>query len=125
MVKKARNKKRRAGRIGKVKMPNRNYRFFKPPIYSDKTIGDNWNPRKSPKENLANLGLRSDPISKIEGSRKGKGNSTSSVCKAIELFDIPESDQLIRSGLSLRMLPVSIENQVGDENCLHSYDLLS
>ena len=37
--------------------------------------------------------------------------STAKDCKAIELFDIPDSDVIPKQTLAQRMLPVSIENQ--------------
>jgi hypothetical protein len=59
---------------------------------------------------MAKLGLRSDPTPKVE-NKESNSLETSGTCKAIELYDIPDSDKLPKSGLSLRMLPVSIENQ--------------
>ncbi len=47
------------------------------------------------------------PIANKEGGK----SKEASACKAIELYDIPDSDTLPKSGLSQRMLPVSIENQ--------------
>ena len=60
---------------------------------------------------MANLGLRSEPIPDDKGGVSKQEDKSSSTCKAIELYDIPDSDTLPKSGLSLRMLPVSIENQ--------------
>lgn len=75
-------------------------------------IRKNWDPKKSPSVNLANLGLRSDPMPKaVEAKESSNPEDSTKSCKAIELYDIPDSDKLPKSKLSLRMLPVSIENQ--------------
>jgi hypothetical protein len=123
MVKHARNKKRRAGRIGKTKLKNRNYQFFKPPQITDAVIRDNWDPKKSPKDNLATLGLCSLPNTKVNnrGIISEESSSTNASCKAIELYDIPESDVIPKKTRSQIMLPVSIENQQYMAKCFEKY----
>lgn len=106
MVKHGRNKKRRAGRIGKTKLKNRNYRFFKPPQITDTVIKDHWDPRKSPSVNMANLGLKCHPDEILVSHKQ-----TSSSSNPIDLFDIPDSDQFPNKSSANGRLPVSIENQ--------------
>lgn len=123
MVKHARNKKRRAGRIGKTKLKNRTYRFFKPPQITDQVIREHWNPKKSPKENLETLGLCSLPNNKIHnrGITNKDTELLNSECKAVELYDIPESDVIPKRTKSQIMLPVSIENQEYMAKCFTKY----
>jgi Ribosome biogenesis protein Nop16. len=72
---------------------------------------EHWDPKRSPSVNMANLGLKSNLDDKTTSAST---NSTSlespSLCKAIELFDIPDSDAFAKSSNPGR-LPVSIENQ--------------
>eukprot|EP00581_Thalassiosira_minuscula_P009333 CAMPEP_0183706216 /NCGR_PEP_ID=MMETSP0737-20130205/3108_1 /TAXON_ID=385413 /ORGANISM="Thalassiosira miniscula, Strain CCMP1093" /LENGTH=192 /DNA_ID=CAMNT_0025933571 /DNA_START=81 /DNA_END=659 /DNA_ORIENTATION=+ len=129
MVKHARTKKRRSARTGRSKLKNRNYQFFKPPQINDDTVRANWNPRKSPAQNMANMGLQTAVNSSIDtraaialanhpNSAKANGN------KAIELFDIPESDKMNNITMlpgktfAQRKLPVSIEDQKYIRKCL-------
>ena len=82
---------------------NRTYQFFKPPQYTDEIIAKNWNPRLSAKENFKRIGLSSGTT--LNSTTK---DSASNPSKAIELFDIPDSDKM---NPSQKMLPVSTENQ--------------
>mmetsp|Transcript_30361 Transcript_30361/g.60543 ORF Transcript_30361/g.60543 Transcript_30361/m.60543 type:complete len:198 (+) Transcript_30361:202-795(+) len=134
MGRKAGTKKRRAGRIGKTKLKNRNYQFYKPPQINDKTVRELWNPRKSPAANMAVLGLQTAVNSSIDAravialqSAQEKNPSLatkSNSKKAIELFDIPESDNM--NGIMMlpgktfaqRKLPLSIEDQKYIRRCL-------
>mmetsp|Transcript_18440 Transcript_18440/g.22585 ORF Transcript_18440/g.22585 Transcript_18440/m.22585 type:complete len:180 (-) Transcript_18440:143-682(-) len=116
MVKHGRNKKRRAGRIGRTKLKNRNYALFKPPQFQDPVIKNHWDPKKSARVNMESLGLQSAPntlFNVLDSQEQKENNESSSTksCKAIELYDIPESDIIPKSTLAQRMLPVSIENQ--------------
>ena len=124
MVRHARNKKRRAGRLGKTKLKNRNYQFFKPPQITDAVIRKSWDPKKSPKENLATLGLCSLPNAKVNNrgiNNSEESSSTNIPCKAIELYDIPDSDIIPKKTRSQVMLPVSIENQQYMVKCFEKY----
>jgi len=130
MVRKASAKKRRAGRIGKTKLKNRNYQFYKPPQFTDGAVRTAWDSRKSPSVNMANMGLRSlvnneiitSRASSVKRNADGSGAENSKAV-AIELFDIPDSDTLIIPGktLAMRMLPVSIEDQKYMRKCLAKY----
>mmetsp|Transcript_2962 Transcript_2962/g.4150 ORF Transcript_2962/g.4150 Transcript_2962/m.4150 type:complete len:182 (-) Transcript_2962:69-614(-) len=126
MVRHARNKKRRAGRIGKVKLKNRNYAKFKPPQINDPKIKALWDPTKSPSINMRNLGLTSlpnlaindrglDPDTVINTNTTTNNTVTMT---AIELFDIPDSDVIPKQTLSMRMLPLSIEKQEYMARCM-------
>jgi len=108
MVKHGRNKKRRAGRIGRTKLKNRNFRFFKPPQITDLVVKESWNPKRSAAENMAALGLSTNNTRSLSNSTTAELAAITSN-KAVELYDIPDSDNIPKS--TLRMLPVSIENQ--------------
>lgn len=127
MVKHAKTKKRRAGRTGRNKLKNKNYQFYKPPQINDETVRSNWNPRKSPAQNMASMGLQTSVNSSIDARAaislaqekiEPDGN------KAIELFDIPDSDKmnditmLPGKTFAQRKLPVSIEDQKYIRKCL-------
>ena len=112
---------------------NRNYQFFKPPQIQDPIIKSNWNPRKSPAENLKAMGLRSLPNISVNsrgrnmeeyGSTNAKSKESNKKC--IELFDIPDSDIIPKKTLAQRMLPVSIDNQKYMAKCFakHGDDYL-
>lgn len=140
MVKHAKTKKRRAGRTGKSKLKNRNYQFYKPAQINDETVRAAWDPRKSAAQNMANMGLQSEVNSAID-CRAAFALSHVGVVgerKAIELFDIPESDTMMRTDgnndngggggniitmlpgktFAQRKLPVSIEEQKYIHKCL-------
>jgi len=129
MVRKARNKKRRAGRIGKVKLKTSAYAKYKPPQICDHAVRSTWDPTKTPRINLANMGLAStvnESVSKrnlgqtlpdgVDGEhlrRKKEDGKT-----AIELFDIPESDDIPKRTKSQVMLPLSVEDQEYVARCM-------
>ncbi len=131
MVKHGATKKRRSGRTGRTKLKNGNHRFFKPPQILDKTVRAVWNPRKSPAQNLANMGLQSGVNSSIDKraeSAKEQWKAPESkpdANKAIELFDIPKSNintngitTLAAKTYAQTLLPVSIEDQKYIRKCL-------
>lgn len=136
MVKHAKTKKRRAGRTGKSKLKNRNYQFYKPTQINDETVRAAWDPRKSAAQNMVNMGLQSEVNSAIDGRAAFALSHIGAVGenKAIELFDIPESDTMMRTDgnngggnnitilpgktFALRKLPVSIEEQKYIHKCL-------
>ena len=86
-----------------------------------------WDPRKSPAQNMANMGLQTAVNSSID-ARAAIALATAEVKpdekKAIELFDIPESDNMNKitmlpgKTLAQRKLPVSIEDQKYIRKCL-------
>lgn len=121
MVKHGKNKKRRAGRIGKTKLKNRNFRFYKPPQITDTVMKEHWDPRKSPSINMANLGLKSNLGEKAACQSTITSLESSSSCKAIELFDIPDSDAFPKKSSDPGRLPVSIENQKYIVELLNKY----
>lgn len=131
MVKHGATKKRRSGRTGRTKLKNRNHQFYKPPQILDKTVRAMWNPRKSPAQNLADMGLQSGVNSSIDKraesakeqwkapEAKPDGN------KAIELFDIPKTNnntngitKLAAKTYAQTLLPVSIDDQKYIRKCL-------
>ena len=136
MVKHAKTKKRRAGRTGKSKLTNRNYQFYKPTQIKDETVRAAWDPRKSAAQNMANMGLQSEVNSAIDCRAAFALSHVGVVSerKAIELFDIPESDIMMRidnnndtgnnittlpgKTFAQRKLPVSIEEQKYIHKCL-------
>lgn len=129
MVKAAKTKKRRSARTGRSKLKNHSYQFFKPPKINDDTVRANWNPRKSPAQNMASMGLQTSVNSAIDArvsialsndptTPKPDGN------KVIELFDIPDSDKMnqitMLPGKTFAQikLPVSIDDQKYISRCL-------
>jgi len=72
-------------------------------------VKKSWDPKRSPAENMAKLGLRTNN-EKDFLTNPGSANTVEGILgKAVELYDIPDSDDIPKS--TLRMLPVSIENQ--------------
>jgi len=133
-VRHGRNRKRRAGRIGRTKLKNRNYSKFKPPQITDEVVRSNWDPTKTASVNMANLGLQSnlnDSVVKPASFASFPPTSTSdskttttadsNKVSAIELFNIPESDVIPAQTKRLRMLPVSVEDQQFIIKCIHKY----
>ena len=91
MVKHGRNKKRRAGRIGKTKIKHKDHftRWDPKPKIADATVQKLWDPSKTPRQNLANMGLALEP----NGDTRGMSIAvTGKATNAIELFDVPDSD---------------------------------
>ena len=132
MGRKAGTKKRRAGRIGKSKLKNRNYQFYKPPQIIDKTVRELWDPRKSAAANMAVMGLQSAVNSAIDKrgaialatAQEKDPSMAPNDQKAIELFDIPASDNMAQvtvlpgKTFAQRKLPVSIDDQKYIRKCL-------
>ena len=133
MAKKAGTKKRRSGRVGRSKLKNRNYQFFKPTRIDDDSVRAAWNPRKSPAQNMANMGLQTAVNSAIDQraafALAAAGNVKPDETKAVELFDIPESDNMSSGGITMLpgknfaqiKLPVSIEDQKYISRCLKKH----
>mmetsp|Transcript_10756 Transcript_10756/g.23850 ORF Transcript_10756/g.23850 Transcript_10756/m.23850 type:complete len:194 (+) Transcript_10756:122-703(+) len=127
MVSHGKTKKRRAGRTGRSKLKNKNYQFYKPPQISDDTVRAAWNPRKSPAQNMALMGLQTAVNSSIDARvaiSLAKEEVKPDEKKAIELFDIPDSDNMNEITMlpgktfAQRKLPVSIEDQKYIRRCL-------
>lgn len=129
MVKHGVTKKRRSGRTGKSKLKNHSYQFYKPTQIKDDTVRANWNPRKSPAQNMASMGLQTAVNSSIDAratiaAANDPGAVEPDEKKAIELFDIPDSDNLNDittlpgKTFAQRKLPVSIEDQKYIRKCL-------
>lgn len=97
MVRQGKDKKRRAGRTGRTKLKNRNYKRWNPkPAFSDPIIKQQWDPSKSPAQNMKLLGLQSNPSSGTQSTTtnatdEGEAKSTHTV---IELYEVPDSDTL-------------------------------
>lgn len=108
MVKKKalRNHRRRAGT--KTKLKNGNFSRYRPPQIQDKCVKEHWDPNKSAQQNMAKLGLATQP----NGDSAQRGNAVPiSKASAVELFDVPDSDVIPKKTKSQSMLPVSIEDQ--------------
>ena len=128
MVKHGRNRKRRAGRIGRTKLKQKgNYKRWDPNIkIKNSIIRDNWDISKSPTINLTNMGLRADvntapPPSSSSLLQDGdqelqqNNNNNNSI---IQLFDIPDSDELNNKK---KRLPLNEEEQKYIVKCLKKY----
>ena len=133
MVKHGATKKRRSGRTGRTKLKNRNHQFYKPPNILDKTVRAMWNPRKSPAQNMADMGLQAAVNSSIDKRAESakeqwkEPETKPDGSKAIELFDIPKSNnaggitKLAGKTYAQTLLPVSIEDQKYIRKCLSKH----
>ena len=117
MVKHGRNKKRRAGRIGKTKLKNKTYKRWNPsPKFGNDVVKANWDPSKSPSQNLASMGLLAKPNQDVKrpNEQLALDNNAPSV---VELFDIPDSDSMkVR-----KEYPMSEDDQKYIAKCLKKY----
>lgn len=91
MVKHGRNKKRRAGRIGRTKLKNRNYAKFKPTEMKNSMCKKNWDPTKSAAVNYSKMGLKSNINAEVNsrGIEEATKSNKVEAPSAIELFDVP------------------------------------
>lgn len=106
---------------------NNNYARFKPPKFSDGIVQKNWDPRKTPTENLQNLGLQSKPNASINSrglkptqSSRRSSNNDNNTNNEIQLFDVPDSDTIALIKAKNK-LPVSIEDQKYIIKCFEKY----
>lgn len=116
-----------------IYVQNRNYQFYKPPQINDDTVRSQWNPRKSPAQNMAALGLQTSVNAAIDARANfalSHIKQPADESKAIELFDIPESDNNLNgTGIttlpartfSQKKLPVSVEDQQYIAKCLSKH----
>lgn len=130
MVKHGRNKKRRAGRIGRTKLKNRNFSRWNPkPTFTDRTVSKLWDVTKSPQVNLTQMGLSLEPNNVNRGntttansSNNGDQNNRNKKPNMIELFDVPESDELNNNNnKAATRLPVQEEEQDYIVKCMEKY----
>jgi len=127
MVQHGRNKKRRAGRIGKTKLKNRSWNRWNPnPKVGNPTLKRLWDPSKSPAANLAGLGLVADPngtsTNKSKNSKAENDDTTkkpSCPAELVELFDVPDSDTL--SQKRQRRHPMTAEEEAYMAKCFAKY----
>ena len=98
MVKHARNKKRRAGRIGKTKLKNKgNFKRWDPDLHKkikNPVIQEHWDPSKSFSANFAAIGLVGNPNSDMRNTNVSSKLAAVKDVSVVELFDIPDSDEL-------------------------------
>ena len=102
MVKHGKDKKRRAGRYGRVKLKNKNYQRWNPkPKFGDKRVKELWDVNKTPKQNLQQMGFCSDGNAAGHSLLEGKSPETEKKNAAIiELFHVPESDSVKRPAMT-------------------------
>ena len=105
----------------------------------DDTVRAAWNPRKSPAQNMANMGLQTSVNSSIDARAaislaQNPNTPKPDGKKAVELFDIPQSSDKMNGVTILPgktfaqiKLPVSIDDQKYIRKCLakHGDDYLS
>mmetsp|Transcript_39057 Transcript_39057/g.94445 ORF Transcript_39057/g.94445 Transcript_39057/m.94445 type:complete len:167 (+) Transcript_39057:3-503(+) len=118
MVKHGRNKKRRAGRIGKTKLKSNSYKRWNPaPKIGNDVIKANWDPSKSPAQNMASLGLLAKPNQDVKRPNELQGLDTSNAPSVVELFDVPDSDSMkVR-----KEYPMSEDDQKYIAKCMKKY----
>lgn len=123
MVKHGRNKKRRAGRIGKTKIKNRgNFKRWDPDLHKkikNPAVREHWDPSKSFAVNFAAIGLVGNPNNDIRNTNPSKKPKTVTDVSVVELFDIPDSDQLGQQKEKRR--PMSEEDQKYIAKCMSKY----
>lgn len=127
MVKHGRDKKRRSGRTGRTQLKNRNFRRWNPkPKIADATVQELWDAKKTPKQNLAHMGLASDlnnahPNEATTSAMAGDDDDNNATTKPnmIELFDVPDSDTL---NTKTRRLPLNADEQEYILKGLTKYD---
>jgi hypothetical protein len=92
---------------------NRSFNRWDPnPKVSNSIIRQHWDPSKSPKVNMSNLGLVSTPNNVNPSLTVVTGSSN---FKVIELFDVPDSDDLNKKS---NRLPLDNEEQKYIAKCI-------
>jgi hypothetical protein len=121
MVKHGRDKKRRAGRIGKTKLKNKsNFKRWDPkPKIANSVVRAHWDPSKSPSQNLAAMGLLARPNDDAKNVAPAQRLKAADV-DIVELFDIPDSDEL-REQKRQRRCPLNQEEQKYIAKCMSKY----
>uniref|UniRef100_A0A7S4AM78 Nucleolar protein 16 n=1 Tax=Pseudo-nitzschia australis TaxID=44445 RepID=A0A7S4AM78_9STRA len=123
MVKHGRNKKRRAGRIGKTKIKNEgNFKRWDPDLHKkikNPVVREHWDPSKSFTSNLAAIGLVGNPNSDIRNTNPLQTPKAVTDVSTIELFDIPDSDQLGEE--KEKRYPINEEDQKYIAKCMSKY----
>jgi hypothetical protein len=83
-------------------------RYLKPQFTND-AVAKVWNPNKSAKQNLINIGLAHDPNKSVTHGNpcnvqenKKESSKTIAVGGTCELFDIPQSDDLRANDINMR-----------------------
>eukprot|EP00545_Synedropsis_sp_CCMP1620_P010133 CAMPEP_0119014714 /NCGR_PEP_ID=MMETSP1176-20130426/10269_1 /TAXON_ID=265551 /ORGANISM="Synedropsis recta cf, Strain CCMP1620" /LENGTH=181 /DNA_ID=CAMNT_0006967937 /DNA_START=17 /DNA_END=562 /DNA_ORIENTATION=+ len=120
MVKHGKDKKRRAGRYGKSTLKNKNFKRWDPnPKIGDAAVKKLWDPSKSPEANLATMGLTALPNGPCPTTKITTSTTTSKATTPviIELFDIPDSDNL-ECAKTKRIMPLSAVDQDYIAKCL-------
>ena len=133
MVKHGKNKKRRSGR-GKTRLKQKhNFKRWDPTLHTkiiakcggNPDIGDKWDQAKSFAKNLSTLGLVARPNDAALTAGKGSGAAAatrSSTTNVIELFDIPDSDELNRNKVSREeRYPLTKDEQQYIAKCFIKY----
>ncbi len=122
MVKHGRNKKRRAGRIGKTKLKNTgNFKRWDPNLHKkikNPTIREHWDPSKSFQANFAAIGLVGNPNSDMRNVNPTKKPVAVEDVSVVELFDIPDSDEM---GQEKKKHPMSEDDQKYIAKCLEKH----
>ena len=107
-------------RVDDFFLQNNTYHRWNPkPKISDPTIRKMWDPSKSPSVNLASLGLVAKPNQDVHRQNTAAA-IPSETPDVIEMFDIPDSDELKRIK-SERRLPLSEEDQKYIAKCMSKH----
>eukprot|EP00980_Cylindrotheca_fusiformis_P011746 scaffold2794_cov100-Cylindrotheca_fusiformis.AAC.4 len=118
MVKHGRNKKRRAGRIGRTKLKNHSYKRWNPnPSFGNEVVKQNWDVTKSPAQNLAAMGLLAKPNQDVHRTHEQLLPSKDNSANVIELFDVPDSDSMKEK----KEYPMSEDDQKYIAKCMKKY----
>lgn len=104
-----------------LRCQNNTYRRFKPPQFTDETIKKHWDPNKSALANMQSIGLLSHVNSKptttttIDEPEQPQSSATTTTKEIVELFDIPESDSLVKNQ---KKLPLGTNDQIYIAKCM-------
>jgi hypothetical protein len=123
MVKHGTNKKRRSGRTGKTKIKSQNnFKRWDPDLHKkikNPTIREHWDPSKSFNANLAAIGLVGNPNTDMRNINPSKNPKAVAGVSVVELFDIPDSDELGQQKQKRR--PINEEDQKYIAKCMSKY----
>jgi hypothetical protein len=99
---------------------NRTYHRWNPdPKFTDATIKEHWDPSKSAAVNLARLGLKSNLNQDIHRTVDAPETNVEAP-NVIELFNIPDSDEL-RASKAAKRIPLKADDQKYIVKCLKKH----
>lgn len=83
------------------------------------TVRENWDPSKSFTANLTAIGLLARPNDDVSQQQHSNNQSVTSGFNVVELFDIPDSDELKQN--REKRFPLNEEEQIYIVKCMSKY----